>query len=99
MMRQLIELRSTHPAMTAADYSYLHDISPAGDAPNRIIHLQKQASAAGSLRLRSIELILNCGTEPVSIAHLIDEKTQLYVSLRCEEKMMQPGGFLFFERR
>lgn len=99
MMRQLIELRSTHPAMTAADYSYLHDISPVGDEPNRIIHLQKQASAAGSLRSRSIELILNCGTEPVSIAHLIDEKTQLYVSLGCEEKMVQPGGLLFFERR
>ena len=109
MMRQLIALRHTHPAMTASGYSYLHDVPLAESEPNRIIHLQKYTEmvetaetpetveTAGVSSTRSIDLILNCGTAPVSIAQIIDEKTQVFVSLRCREKTVQPGGFIFFE--
>jgi len=109
MMRQLIALRHTHPAMTASGYSYLHDVPLAESEPDRIIHLQKYAETvepaettetvetAGVPITRSIDLILNCGTAPVSIAQIIDEKTQVFVSLRCRDKMVQPGGFIFFE--
>lgn len=109
MMRQLIALRHTHPAMTASGYSYLHDVPLAESEPNRIIHLQKYAETvepaettetvetAGVPITRSIDLILNCGTAPVSIAQIIDEKTQVFVSLRCRDKTVQPGGFIFFE--
>ena len=109
MMRQLIALRHTHPAMTASGYSYLHDIPLAESEPNRIIHLQKYTETvepaettetvetAGVSSTRSIDLILNCGTAPVSIAQIIDEKTQVFVSLRCRENTVQPGGFIFFE--
>ena len=109
MMRQLIALRHTHPAMTASGYSYLHDVPLAESEPNRIIHLQKYAETvepaettetvetAGVSSTRSIDLILNCGTAPVSIAQIIDERTQVFVSLRCRDKTVQPGGFIFFE--
>ena len=109
MMRQLIALRHTHPAMTASGYSYLHDVPLAESEPNRIIHLQKYAETVELAETtktvetaevpitRSIDLILNCGTAPVSIAQIIDEKTQVFVSLRCRDKMVQPGGFIFFE--
>jgi neopullulanase len=109
MMRQLIALRHTHPAMTASGYSYLHDVPLAESEPNRIIHLQKYAETVEPAETtetvetaevpitRSIDLILNCGTAPVSIAQIIDEKTQVFVSLRCREKTIQPGGFIFFE--
>lgn len=109
MMRQLIALRHTHPAMTASGYSYLHDVPLAESEPNRIIHLQKYAETVEPAETtetvetaevsitRSIDLILNCGTAPVSIAQIIDEKTQVFVSLRCREKTVQPGGFIFFE--
>ena len=109
MMRQLIALRHTHPAMTASGYSYLHDVPLAESEPNRIIHLQKYAEMVEPAETtetvetaevpitRSIDLILNCGTAPVSIAQIIDEKTQVFVSLRCREKTVQPGGFIFFE--
>ena len=109
MMRQLIALRRTHPAMTASGYSYLHDVPPTESEPNRIIHLQKYAEMVEPAETtetvesaeipitRSIDLILNCGTAPVSIAQIIDEKTQVFVSLRCREKTVQPGGFIFFE--
>lgn len=109
MMRQLIALRSTHPAMTSSDYSYLHDVPRAECEPNRIIHLQKYAKmvepeeatetveTAEVPITRSIDLILNCGTAPVSIAQILDEKTQVFVSLRCGEKTILPGGFIFFE--
>ena len=109
MMRQLIALRSTHPAMTSSDYSYLHDVPRAECEPNRIIHLQKYAEmvepeeatetveTAEVPITRSIDLILNCGTAPVSIAQILDEKTQVFVSLRCGEKTILPGGFIFFE--
>ena len=109
MMRQLIALRHTHPAMTASGYSYLHDVPLAESEPNRIIHLQKYAEmvepaettetveTVGVSITRSIDLILNCGTAPVSIAQIIDEKTQVFVSLRCRKKTVQPGGFIFFE--
>ena len=109
MMRQLIALRHTHPAMTASGYSYLHDVPLAESEPNRIIHLQKYTETvepaettetvetAGVSSTRSIDLILNCGTAPVSIAQIIDEKTQVFVSLRCRDKTVQPGGFIFFE--
>ena len=109
MMRQLIALRHTHPAMTASGYSYLHDVPLAESEPNRIIHLQKYTETvepaettetvetAGVSSTRSIDLILNCGTAPVSIAQIIDETTQVFVSLRCREKTVQPGGFIFFE--
>ena len=109
MMRQLIALRSTHPAMTSSDYSYLHDVPLAESEPNRIIHLQKYAETVEPAETtetvetaevpitRSIDLILNCGTAPVSIAQILDEKTQVFVSLRCGEKTILPGGFIFFE--
>ena len=109
MMRQLIALRHTHPAMTASGYSYLHDVPLAESETNRIIHLQKYAETVEPAETtetvetaevpitRSIDLILNCGTAPVSIAQIIDEKTQVFVSLRCREKTVQPGGFIFFE--
>ena len=109
MMRQLIALRHTHPAMTASGYSYLHDVPLAESEPNRIIHLQKYAEmvepaettetveTVGVSITRSIDLILNCGTAPVSIAQIIDEKTQVFVSLRYRDKTVQPGGFIFFE--
>ena len=109
MMRQLIALRHTHPAMTASGYSYLHDVPLAESEPNRIIHLQKYTETVETAETtdtvetaevpitRSIDLILNCGTAPVSIAQIIDEKTQVFVSLRCRDKMVQPGGFIFFE--
>lgn len=109
MMRQLIALRHTHPAMTASGYSYLHDVPLAESEPNRIIHLQKYAETVEPAETtetvetaevsitRSIDLILNCGTASVSIAQIIDEKTQVFVSLRCREKTVQPGGFIFFE--
>ena len=109
MMRQLIALRHTHPAMTASGYSYLHDVPLAESEPNRIIHLQKYTETvepaettetvetAGVSSTRSIDLILNCGTAPVSIAQIIDEKTQVFVSLRYRDKTVQPGGFIFFE--
>ena len=109
MMRQLIALRHTHPAMTASGYSYLHDVPLAESEPNRIIHLQKYAEmvepeeatetveTAEVPITRSIDLILNCGTAPVSIAQILDEKTQVFVSLRCRDKTVQPGGFIFFE--
>ena len=109
MMRQLIALRHTHPAMTASGYSYLHDVPLAESEPNRIIHLQKYTETVEPTETtetvetaevpitRSIDLILNCGTAPVSIAQIIDEKTQVFVSLRCREKTVQPGGFIFFE--
>lgn len=109
MMRQLIALRHTHPAMTASGYSYLHDVPLAESEPNRIIHLQKYAETVEPAETtetvetaevpitRSIDLILNCGTAPVSIAQIIDEKTQVFVSLRCRAKTVQPGGFIFFE--
>lgn len=109
MMRQLIALRHTHPAMTASGYSYLHDVPLAESEPNRIIHLQKYAETVEPAETtetvetaevpitRSIDLILNCGTDPVSIAQIIDEKTQVFVSLRCRENTVQPGGFIFFE--
>ena len=109
MMRQLIALRHTHPAMTASGYSYLHDVPLAESEPNRIIHLQKYAEmvepsettetveSAGIPITRSIDLILNCGTAPVSIAQIIDEKARVYLSLRCRDKTVQPGGFIFFE--
>ena len=109
MMRQLIALRHTHPAMTASGYSYLHDVPLTESEPNRIIHLQKYAEmvepaettetveTVGVSITRSIDLILNCGTDPVSIAQIIDEKTQVFVSLRCRENTVQPGGFIFFE--
>ena len=109
MMRQLIALRHTHPAMTASGYSYLHDVPLAESEPNRIIHLQKYAEmvepaettetveSAEMPITRSIDLILNCGTAPVSIAQIIDEKAQVFVSLRCRDKTVQPGGFIFFE--
>lgn len=109
MMRQLIALRHTHPAMTASGYSYLHDVPLAESETNRIIHLQKYAETVEPAETtetvetaevsitRSIDLILNCGTAPVSIAQIIDEKTQVFVSLRCRDKMVQPGGFIFFE--
>ena len=109
MMRQLIALRHTHPAMTASGYSYLHDVPLAESEPNRIIHLQKYTETVEPAETtepvetaevpitRSIDLILNCGTAPVSIAQIIDEKTQVFVSLRCRDKMVQPGGFIFFE--
>ena len=110
MMRQLIALRHTHPAMTASGYSYLHDVPLAESEPNRIIHLQKYAEMAETPETpetvetaevpitRSIDLILNCGTAPVSIAQIIDEKARVYLSLRCRDKTVQPGGFIFFER-
>ena len=109
MMRQLIALRHTHPAMTASGYSYLHDVPLAESEPNRIIHLQKYVETVEPAETtetvetaevpitRSIDLILNCGTAPVSIAQIIDEKTQVFVSLRCRAKTVQPGGFIFFE--
>ena len=109
MMRQLIALRHTHPAMTASGYSYLHDVPLAESEPNRIIHLQKYTETVEPAETtetvetaevpitRSIDLILNCGTAPVSIAQIIDEKTQVFVSLRCRAKTVQPGGFIFFE--
>lgn len=109
MMRQLIALRHTHPAMTASGYSYLHDVPLTESEPNRIIHLQKYAEMVEPaettetveteevLITRSIDLILNCGTAPVSIAQIIDERTQVFVSLRCRDKTVQPGGFIFFE--
>ncbi len=109
MMRQLIALRHTHPAMTASGYSYLHDVPLAESEPNRIIHLQKYAEMVEPAETtetvetaevpitRSIDLILNCGTAPVSIAQIIDEKTQVFISLRCRDKTVQPGGFIFFE--
>lgn len=109
MMQQLIALRHTHPAMTASGYSYLHDVPLAESEPNRIIHLQKYAETVEPVETtetvetaevpitRSIDLILNCGTAPVSIAQIIDEKTQVFVSLRCRDKTVQPGGFIFFE--
>ena len=109
MMRQLIALRHTHPAMTASGYSYLHDVPLAESEPNRIIHLQKYAETVEPAETtetvetaevpitRSIDLILNCGTAPVSIAQIIDERTQVFVSLRCRDKTVQPGGFIFFE--
>lgn len=109
MMRQLIALRHTHPAMTASGYSYLHDVPLAESEPNRIIHLQKYAETVGPAETtetvetaevpitRSIDLILNCGTAPVSIAQIIDEKARVYLSLRCRDKTVQPGGFIFFE--
>ena len=109
MMQQLIALRHTHPAMTASGYSYLHDVPLAESEPNRIIHLQKYAETVEPAETtetvetaevpitRSIDLILNCGTAPVSIAQIIDEKTQVFVSLRCRENTVQPGGFIFFE--
>ena len=109
MMRQLIALRHTHPAMTASGYSYLHDVPLAESGPNRIIHLQKYAETVEPAETtetvetaevsitRSIDLILNCGTAPVSIAQIIDEKTQVFVSLRYRDKTVQPGGFIFFE--
>ena len=109
MMRQLIALRHTHPAMTASGYSYLHDVPLAESEPNRIIHLQKYAETvepaettetvetAGVSSTRSIDLILNCGTAPVSIAQIIDEKARVYLSLRYRDKTVQPGGFIFFE--
>ena len=109
MMRQLIALRRTHPAMTASGYSYLHDVPLAESEPNRIIHLQKYAETVEPAEAtetvetaevpitRSIDLILNCGTAPVSIAQIIDEKARVYLSLRCRDKTVQPGGFIFFE--
>ena len=109
MMRQLIALRHTHPAMTASGYSYLHDVPLAESEPNRIIHLQKYTETvepaettetvetAGVSSTRSIDLILNCGTAPVSIVQIIDEKARVYLSLRCRDKTVQPGGFIFFE--
>ena len=109
MMRQLIALRHTHPAMTASGYSYLHDVPLTESEPNRIIHLQKYAEmvepaetteTVESVEMpitRSIDLILNCGTAPVSIAQIIDEKARVYLSLRCRDKTVQPGGFIFFE--
>lgn len=109
MMRQLIALRHTHPAMTASGYSYLHDVPLAESEPNRIIHLQKYTETVEPAETtetvetaevpitRSIDLILNCGTAPVSIAQIIDEKARVYLSLRCREKTIQPGGFIFFE--
>lgn len=109
MMRQLIALRHTHPAMTASGYSYLHDVPLTESEPNRIIHLQKYAEmvepaettetveSAEMPITRSIDLILNCGTAPVSIAQIIDEKARVYLSLRCRDKTVQPGGFIFFE--
>ena len=109
MMRQLIALRHTHPAMTASGYSYLHDVPLAESEPNRIIHLQKYAETVEPAETtetvesaempitRSIDLILNCGTAPVSIAQIIDEKARVYLSLRCRDKTVQPGGFIFFE--
>ena len=109
MMRQLIALRHTHPAMTASGYSYLHDVPLAESEPNRIIHLQKYAEMVEPAETtetvetaevpitRSIDLILNCGTAPVSIAQIIDEKARVYLSLRCRDKTVQPGGFIFFE--
>lgn len=109
MMRQLIALRHTHPAMTASGYSYLHDVPLAESEPNRIIHLQKYTETvepaettetvetAGVSSTRSIDLILNCGTAPVSIAQIIDEKARVYLSLRCWDKTVQSGGFIFFE--
>ena len=109
MMRQLIALRHTHPAMTASGYSYLHDVPLTESEPNRIIHLQKYAETVepaettetvetvGVSITRSIDLILNCGTAPVSIAQIIDEKARVYLSLRCRDKTVQPGGFIFFE--
>lgn len=109
MMRQLIALRRTHPAMTASGYSYLHDVPLAESEPNRIIHLQKYAETVEPAETtetvetaevpitRSIDLILNCGTDPVSIAQIIDEKARVYLSLRCRDKTVQPGGFIFFE--
>lgn len=109
MMRQLIALRHTHPAMTASGYSYLHDVPLTESEPNRIIHLQKYAEmvepaettetveSTGVPITRSIDLILNCGTAPVSIAQIIDEKARVYLSLRCRDKTVQPGGFIFFE--
>ncbi|MFC2616359.1 MAG: glycoside hydrolase family 13 protein, partial [Treponema sp.] len=101
--------RHTHPAMTASGYSYLHDVPLAESEPNRIIHLQKYAEmvetaettetveTVGVSITRSIDLILNCGTDPVSIAQIIDERTQVFVSLRYRDKTVQPGGFIFFE--
>ncbi|EPF27828.1 glycoside hydrolase family 13 protein [Treponema medium] len=109
MMRQLIALRHTHPAMTASGYSYLHDVPLTESESNRIIHLQKYAEtvepaettetveSTGVPITRSIDLILNCGTAPVSIAQIIDEKARVYLSLRCRDKTVQPGGFIFFE--
>ena len=109
MMRQLIALRHTHPAMTASGYSYLHDVPLAESEPNRIIHLQKYAETVEPAETtetvetaevpitRSIDLILNCGTAPVSIAQIIDEKARVFLSLRCRDKTVQPGGFIFFE--
>lgn len=109
MMRQLIALRHTHPAMTASGYSYLHDVPLAESEPNRIIHLQKYTETVEPAETtetvetaevpitRSIDLILNCGTAPVSIAQIIDEKARVYLSLRCRDKTVQPGGFIFFE--
>lgn len=109
MMRQLIALRHTHPAMTASGYSYLHDVPLTESEPNRIIHLQKYAEtvepaettetveSTGVPITWSIDLILNCGTAPVSIAQIIDEKARVYLSLRCRDKTVQPGGFIFFE--
>ena len=52
---------------------------------------------AGVSSTRSIDLILNCGTAPVSIAQIIDEKARVYLFLRCRDKTVQPGGFIFFE--
>lgn len=100
IMRQLLELRRTHPAMTASDYSYLYGLHPVDDEPNRIIHLQKRFTPIDSATAssRRIDLILNCGASPVSIAHIIDGKTHVFISQHCRENILHPDGFIFFER-
>lgn len=97
IMQQLIALRHTHPAMAASEYRCMYVIG--NNESSRIIHLHKTAPrtlnthAAG----RTIDIIVNADSQPISLTALITDKTTIYLSHRYMDGLLEAGGFIFFE--
>ncbi len=94
LIKQLISLRHTHPAMTAGGYQFIHH----SDAAARIVHLRKYSlQTSGTQESSSIHLIMNCSAEAIPVLQFTGNGAKIHLSYRCTEEYIQAGGFLFFE--
>ena len=96
LMQQLITLWHAHPAMAASEYCCMYAIG--NNESNRIIHLHKTAPHALNTHAagRTIDIIVNADSQPVSLTALITDKTTIYLSHRYRDGLLEAGGFIFY---
>ncbi|MGP1529463.1 MAG: alpha amylase N-terminal ig-like domain-containing protein [Treponema sp.] len=96
LMQQLIALRHTHPAMSANEYCCMYGIGD--NESSRIIHLHKTAPRTLNTYAadRTIDIIVNADSQPVSLTALITDKATIYLSHRYRAGLLEAGGFIFY---